>query len=203
MWMRAPSGKESRAEDGGGSEPAPRRPPPMPLETYRHRRDFKRTPEPQGSLGRRARHLRYVVQKHAARRLHYDFRLELEGVLKSWAIPKQPSLDPSQKRLAVHVEDHPLDYGTFEGIIPAGQYGAGKVEIWDAGAWMPKGDPRKDYADGKLSFTLKGKRLSGGWALVRMGGRAADERRDNWLLIKERGDTDAPASRRKGRRPRS
>jgi len=130
---------------------------------------------------RRAKALRFVVQKHAARRLHYDFRLELDGVLKSWAVPKQPRRD--EKRLAVHVEDHPPDYATFEGTIPAGEYGAGKVEVWDAGTWTPEGDPRRGYAEGKLSFTLKGRRLSGRWALVRMGGRARGERRDNWLLV--------------------
>ena len=153
----------------------------MPLETYRRKRDFARTPEPHGSRARRSKALSFVVQKHAARRLHYDFRLELDGVLKSWAVPKQPRRD--EKRLAVHVEDHPLDYATFEGAIPAGEYGAGKVEVWDAGTWTPEGDPRKGYAEGKLSFTLKGRRLSGRWALVRMGGRARDGRRDNWLLV--------------------
>jgi bifunctional non-homologous end joining protein LigD len=141
-----------------------------------------------------------VVQKHAARRLHYDFRLELDGVLKSWAVPKRPDLDPTQKRLAVHVEDHPLDYARFEGKIPEGEYGAGKVEVWDSGTWTPEGDARRDYARGKLSFVLDGRRLAGRWALVRMGGGARDGRRDNWLLIKER-----EGSLRKGRggtRPR-
>jgi bifunctional non-homologous end joining protein LigD len=157
----------------------------MPLETYRRKRDFARTPEPRGSRARGSKALRFVVQKHAARRLHYDFRLELDGVLKSWAVPKQPSRD--ERRLAVHVEDHPLDYATFEGMIPAGEYGAGKVEVWDVGTWTPEGDPRKGYAEGKLSFTLKGRRLSGRWALVRMRGRARGGRRDNWLLV-------APAS---------
>jgi bifunctional non-homologous end joining protein LigD len=155
----------------------------MPLETYRRKRDFARTPEPRGSRARRAHVPIFVVQKHAARRLHYDFRLELDGVLKSWAVPKQPSRDPRQKRLAVHVEDHPLDYAGFEGVIPAGSYGAGKVEIWDSGTWTADGDPRKGYAQGKLSFTLQGRRLTGRWALVRMRSRAPEERRDNWLLI--------------------
>jgi len=155
----------------------------MPLETYRRKRDFARTPEPRGTRARRAREPIFVVQKHAAHRLHYDFRLELDGVLKSWAVPKQPSRDPKQKRLAVHVEDHPLDYASFEGVIPAGAYGAGKVEIWDAGTWAAEGDPRKGYAEGKLSFILKGRRLSGRWALVRMHSRAHEGRRDNWLLI--------------------
>jgi len=173
----------------------------MALETYRQKRDFKRTPEPRGSRGRRAGRLKYVIQKHAARRLHYDFRLELGGVLKSWAIPKQPSADPTRKRLAVHVEDHPLDYATFEGSIPAGEYGAGTVEIWDAGTWIPRGDPAEGYAGGKLSFTLQGRRLSGGWTLVRMGGRAPGEHRDNWLLLKER-DTGAPSGKDGSRRSR-
>ena len=166
----------------------------MPLETYRRKRDFTRTLEPRGSGVRRSKPLTFVVQKHAARRLHYDFRLELDGVLKSWAVPKQPSRDSREKRLAVHVEDHPLDYATFEGIIPTGEYGAGKVEIWDAGTWIPEGDPRKGYAEGKLSFTLKGRRMSGRWALVRMGNRARDERGDKWLLL-------APASSSGRKRP--
>jgi bifunctional non-homologous end joining protein LigD len=171
----------------------------MPLDTYRRRRDFKHTPEPRGSLRRRTKQLIFVIQKHAARRLHYDFRLELDGVLKSWAVPKQPN--PSEKRLAVHVEDHPLDYATFEGTIPEGEYGAGKVELWDVGTWTPKGDPRKDYAQGKLAFTLEGRRLSGGWALIRMRGRAHPGRRDNWLLIKERNNMTTTPATRGGRRP--
>jgi len=126
------------------------------------------------------------VQKHAARRLHYDFRLELDGVLKSWAVTRGPSLDPADKRLAVHVEDHPLAYGGFEGTIPTGQYGAGTVMVWDRGTWEPIGDGRKAYAAGKLKFALHGERLKGGWTLVRMRGRSQEEGRDNWLLIKER-----------------
>ena len=126
-----------------------------------------------------------MVQKHAAGRLHYDFRLELDGVLKSWAVPKRPDLDPTQKRLAVHVEDHPLDYAIFEGTIPEGEYGAGKVEIWDSGTWVPEGEAKRDYALGKLRFVLHGRRLAGRWMLVRMEGRASEERHDNWLLIKE------------------
>lgn len=171
----------------------------MPPETFRRKRNFKRTPEPRGAVGRRAASLTYVIQKHLARRLHYDFRLELDGVLKSWAVPKEPSVDPSEKRLAVHVEDHPLGYASFEGTIPAGEYGAGKVKLWDVGTWIPTGDPRKSYAEGKLSYVLRGKRLSGRWALIRMGSRAAGERQDTWLLIKER-DTAGPSRRRKSRR---
>ncbi len=125
------------------------------------------------------------MQKHAARRLHYDFRLELDGVLKSWAVTRGPSLDPADRRLAVHVEDHPLAYGTFEGTIPSGQYGAGTVMVWDRGTWEPVGDGRKGYAQGKLKFILHGKHLKGGWTLVRMRGRNQENDRDNWLLIKE------------------
>ena len=131
------------------------------------------------------------MQKHAARRLHYDFRLELDGVLKSWAVTRGPSLDPTDRRLAVHVEDHPLAYGTFEGSIPAGQYGAGTVMVWDQGTWEAVGDVRKSYAEGKLKFVLHGQHLKGGWTLVRMRGRSQEER-DNWLLIKERDEFARP-----------
>lgn len=124
----------------------------------------------------------YLIQKHDASRLHYDFRLELDGVLKSWAVPKGPSLDPADKRLAVHVEDHPLEYGSFEGVIPEGEYGGGTVMLWDTGRWEPEGDPREGYRNGKLAFQLHGKRLQGKWALIRMRGR--DEK--NWLLVKEK-----------------
>jgi len=127
----------------------------------------------------------YLIQKHAARRLHYDFRLELDGVLKSWAVTRGPSLNPADKRLAVHVEDHPLDYGLFEGTIPQGQYGGGTVMLWDTGSWTPTGDARRDLARGNLTFTLSGKRLKGRWHLVRLrGNRSGDSKRDNWLLIK-------------------
>lgn len=159
------------------------------LAPYHKKRNFSVTPEPRG--GQRARSsrdrpLQFVVQKHAARQLHYDFRLELAGTLKSWAVPKGPSLDPASKRMAVKVEDHPLDYAGFEGVIPAG-YGAGTVIVWDRGEWIPLGDPVAGYREGKLHFELRGKKLRGGWALVRttMG---ADKGRENWLLIKERDD---------------
>ena len=156
------------------------------LGPYRKKRDFKRTPEPAPSEISEARAgFSFVVQKHAARRLHYDFRLELNGVLKSWAVTKGPSFDPADKRLAVHVEDHPLEYGSFEGVIPKGQYGGGTVMVWDRGHWEPEGDPEKGYAKGKLSFHLSGERLKGRWTLARMGGRAArEEGYKNWLLIK-------------------
>lgn len=154
----------------------------MALETYRQRRDFARTPEPKGRRGPK-RGSSFVVQKHAARRLHYDLRLEMEGVLKSWAVTRGPSLVAGEKRLAVHVEDHPLDYGGFEGTIPKGEYGGGAVIVWDRGTWTPVGDPARGYAKGHLEFELAGGKLTGRWHLVRMQGRA-DERRENWLLIK-------------------
>ena len=165
----------------------------MTLETYRAKRNFERTPEPPDAPGTAGNRLRYVIQRHAARRLHYDFRLELDGVLKSWAVPKGPSPNPADKRLAVHVEDHPLAYGDFEGTIPPGEYGAGTVQLWDQGWWQPVGDPRAGYQRGKLEFVLHGQRLKGHWALVRMHGRAGGDA-DNWLLIKERDDAggDAP-----------
>jgi bifunctional non-homologous end joining protein LigD len=169
----------------------------MALEEYNRKRDFRRTPEPAGQVRAKpaAAPLSFVVQKHAARRLHYDFRLELDGVLKSWAIPKGPSLDPGEKRLAVHVEDHPLDYGGFEGVIPKGQYGGGTVLLWDRGTWTPEDpDPAEAYHKGSLKFRLDGEKLHGHWALVRMGGRAAGERHENWLLIKERDDVAVPHS---------
>ena len=170
----------------------------MALEEYRRKRDFRRTPEPAGAAPARkkaAAPLAFVIQEHAARRLHYDFRLELDGVLKSWAVPKGPSLDPGEKRLAVQVEDHPLDYGGFEGIIPEGQYGGGTVLLWDRGTWIPHDpDPAAAYSKGMLKFELQGEKLHGNWALVRMGGKAARERRQNWLLVKERDDEAVPHS---------
>ena len=170
----------------------------MALEEYRRKRDFRKTPEPAGAAApQQQAHagLSFVIQKHAARRLHYDFRLELDGVLKSWAVPKGPSLDPGEKRLAVHVEDHPLDYGEFEGVIPEGEYGGGTVLLWDRGTWIPLDrDPEAAYHKGSLKFILNGDKLHGKWALVRMGGKAANERRENWLLIKERDEQALPQS---------
>lgn len=155
------------------------------LQRYRDKRDFSRTPEPRGAVAS-SKDRRYVVQKHAARRLHYDFRLALDGVLLSWAVTRGPSLDPAQKRLAVRTEDHPLAYGDFEGIIPSG-YGAGAVLLWDAGGWEAVGDPHAGLARGALKFRLHGERLRGGFALIRMG--QTDRRgHENWLLIKERDD---------------
>ena len=163
------------------------------LRRYIKKRDFTITSEPEGGAPSKAGRLSFVVQKHAASHLHYDFRLELDGTLKSWAVPKGPSLDPADKRMAVHVEDHPIDYGRFEGEIPKGQYGGGSVIVWDNGTWEPIGDPRAGYAAGKLKFRLHGKKLTGGWTLVRMHGRAA-ERQEPWLLIKERDEAARPAS---------
>jgi bifunctional non-homologous end joining protein LigD len=155
------------------------------LERYRQKRNFRVTPEPRGKLKQRSsKELSFVVQKHAARRMHYDFRLELDGVLLSWAVPKGPSLDPNDKRLAVHVEDHPLEYGGFEGVIPAKEYGAGTVMVWDRGTWTPRTDAQQAYAKGHLKFELEGEKLKGGWNLVRTrGGKYGDDK--SWLLIKE------------------
>lgn len=153
------------------------------LSTYRAKRDFRKTAEPSGKVGSRRGHS-YLIQKHAARRLHYDFRLEMGGVLKSWAVTRGPSLDPADKRLAVHVEDHPLAYGKFEGTIPQGEYGGGTVMLWDRGSWEPVGDAERGYRKGHLEFGLQGERLKGLWHLVRMGGKAAGKKKENWLLIK-------------------
>ncbi|MGD9720896.1 MAG: DNA ligase D [Pirellulales bacterium] len=165
----------------------------MALKDYRRKRDFRRTPEPQGKPAR-AHGQSFVIQKHAARQLHYDFRLELDGTLKSWAVPKGPSLDPAVKALAVQVEDHPLEYATFEGVIPQGQYGGGTVMVWDHGTWEPEGEAnaREQFREGKLKFQLHGEKLHGSWALVRMGG-SAGEGGKNWLLIKH---NDAFADRK-------
>ncbi|MFC3073252.1 DNA ligase D [Shinella pollutisoli] len=156
------------------------------LDVYRQKRDFSTTPEPKGRKAR-ARGNSFVIQKHDATRLHYDFRLEMDGVLKSWAVTRGPSLVPGDKRLAVHVEDHPLDYGGFEGTIPKGEYGGGTVLLWDRGTWTPLGDVAKAYAKGHLEFELSGEKLHGRWHLIRMQGKPR-EKRENWLLIK--GDDD-------------
>jgi bifunctional non-homologous end joining protein LigD len=167
------------------------------LDTYRKKRKFNVTSEPRGRVQRASGH-QYVIQKHDATRLHYDLRLELDGVMKSWAVTRGPSLDPNDKRLAVHVEDHPIDYNTFEGTIPEGEYGGGTVMIWDRGTWAPDGDPHKGYAKGHLEFTLHGKKLHGRWHLVRMRPRPGDRRdagHDNWLLIKGK-DEEARSGRK-------
>ena len=168
----------------------------MALDEYNRKRDFAATPEPGGEAkptGKRGqRHaLQYCIQKHDATRLHYDFRLELDGTLKSWAVPKGPSLDPKSRRLAVHVEDHPLDYATFEGTIPAGHYGAGDVIVWDRGIWIPQGDPEEGYRKGKLKFALEGEKLSGTWNLVRTRMEGGKEQ---WFLIKSNDESARPES---------
>jgi bifunctional non-homologous end joining protein LigD len=155
------------------------------LSTYNARRRFDLTKEPPGKLGKRGH--AFVIQKHAARRLHYDLRLQLDGVMKSWAVTRGPSLVPADKRLAVQVEDHPVAYNKFEGTIPEGEYGGGTVMVWDRGHWRPEGDPHRGLAKGRLSFQLAGNKLRGGWHLVRMRKRPG-EKRNNWLLIKQRDD---------------
>jgi bifunctional non-homologous end joining protein LigD len=152
----------------------------MSLDKYQAKRDFDKTPEPKGKAPKAAGSA-YIIQKHAASHLHYDFRLELDGVLKSWAIPKGPSFNPSNKHLAVEVEDHPLEYAKFEGNIPQGEYGGGTVMLWDEGTWEPIKDPREGYKKGLLKFKLHGKKLKGSWSLLRFKQEA---KRNNWLLIK-------------------
>ena len=174
--------------------PDPRPPPDPPLSRYRRKRDFGITPEPDDAKVSRRRGrpkpLSFVVQKHWARRLHYDFRLELNGVMLSWAVPRGPSYDPAEKRMAVHVEDHPVSYGSFEGAIPARQYGAGKVIVWDRGSWEPVGDPDDGMREGKLVFRLHGEKLAGLWELVRISKR--DARQDQWMLFKKRDEWARP-----------
>jgi bifunctional non-homologous end joining protein LigD len=153
------------------------------LKTYRAKRDFAKTPEPQGKASARGKGNQFVIQKHDASRLHYDLRLEQDGVMKSWAVTRGPSLVPGEKRLAIHVEDHPIEYNKFEGTIPKGEYGGGTVMIWDRGTWHPEGDPGKALKKGSLDFRLEGKKLRGRWHLVRMRPRPG-ERQEPWLLIK-------------------
>jgi bifunctional non-homologous end joining protein LigD len=156
------------------------------LTTYRKKRDFEKTSEPSGDVKvAPSRQRRFVIQKHDATRLHYDFRLEFDGVFKSWAVTRGPSLDPHDKRLAVEVEDHPLDYGDFEGTIPEGQYGGGTVQLWDRGTWESD-DPERGFKKGDLKFTLHGDKLHGSWVLVRMKNDRFGGKRTNWLLIKHR-----------------
>lgn len=169
------------------------------LAEYRRKRNFTRTREPEGGKRKKASRLAYVIQKHDASRLHYDLRLELDGVMKSWAVPKGPSLDPSVKRLAIHVEDHPIEYNRFEGTIPEGEYGGGTVMIWDQGTYTAAGDQedpaaalREGYRKGDLKFVLRGKRLEGSWVLVRTRGRGDRSRQGQWLLIKHRDEHADP-----------
>jgi len=162
------------------------------LAAYKAKRDFSVTSEPEDGGIPHANALTFVVQKHWATALHYDFRIELDGVMLSWAVPKGPSLDPHDKRLAAHVEDHPIAYSSFEGMIPAGQYGAGRVIVWDEGTWHPIGDPQADLMKGDLKFDLRGQKLKGRWVLVRMKGRGGKQ--EPWLLIKETDEFARPAS---------
>jgi bifunctional non-homologous end joining protein LigD len=160
----------------------------MPLKEYGKKRNFKVTPEPSGKSGAIQKHgpLIYVIQKHRATALHYDFRLEWKGVLLSWAVPKGPSLDPAVKRLAMQVEDHPVDYAGFEGVIPEGEYGGGTVMVWDQGTWAPEQDDvDAALAKGDLKITLHGKKLKGSWVLVRTHGYGRKDGK-SWLLIKHR-----------------
>ncbi len=166
---------------------------------YRKKRDFTRTAEPKGGRAAKATKLAFVIQKHAASHLHFDLRLELDGVMKSWAVPKGPSLDPSVKRLAMEVEDHPIDYNEFEGTIPKGEYGGGTVMIWDKGTYTYGGDDpdpveslRRGYTKGDFKFVLQGKRLKGSWVLVRT--RRGDPKRAQWLLIKHRDEYARPGA---------
>ena len=158
----------------------------MALQEYKRKRRFESTPEPPPKLESKKNEHRFVVQKHRASRLHYDFRLEMEGVLKSWAVPKGPPLDPNDKRLAMMVEDHPVSYFDFEGNIPPGNYGAGTVMVWDTGAWEPLGDPAVMLQKGDLKFRLHGKKLKGEFALVHMRSWRAGSKGNEWLLIKKR-----------------
>ncbi|MBA3553655.1 MAG: hypothetical protein H0W29_02685 [Gemmatimonadales bacterium] len=169
------------------------------LAEYRRKRDFSRTAEPSGGPRKKAKKLAFVIQKHAATHLHFDLRLELDGVMKSWAVPKGPSLDPTVKRLAMEVEDHPIEYNKFEGTIPQGEYGGGSVMLWDRGTHQYGGtdpDPeeglRRGYAKGDFKFILSGKRLKGSWVLVRT--RRGDPKRPQWLLIKHRDEHSVEGS---------
>jgi len=161
------------------------------LKKYRSMRDFGATPEPAGGKPKKKKLPIFVIQKHRASHLHYDFRLEMEGVLKSWAVPKGPSYDPAVRRLAMMTEDHPYDYASFEGVIPEGNYGAGNVIIWDEGGWEliePGDDPVAALKSGKLTFRMYGKKMFGEWALVKIGGRAkkSSDKGNEWLLLKHR-----------------
>jgi bifunctional non-homologous end joining protein LigD len=164
----------------------------MSLREYQRKRNFRRTSEPAAKVAKGKR-WSYVIQKHAASHLHYDFRLELDGVLKSWAVPKGPSLDPSVKRLAMHVEDHPVKYGDFEGIIPEGEYGGGTVMLWDRGVWEPVGDPHESYRRGRFKFRLHGEKLQGGWMLIKRS-RSSSGKDNEWFLFKEKDEAAQPSN---------
>ncbi|HEY3012238.1 MAG TPA: DNA polymerase ligase N-terminal domain-containing protein [Gemmatimonadales bacterium] len=197
---KKPIRRRKSTTQGRSDKPAkPARTSEPQLAEYRRKRDFTRTAEPKGGTARNARKLGFVIQKHAASHLHYDLRLELDGVMKSWAVPKGPSLDPSVKRLAMEVEDHPIEYNAFEGTIPKGEYGGGTVMLWDRGTYAYGGsdpDPteglRRGYQKGDFKFVLHGKRLRGSWVLVRT--RRDQRGRAQWLLIKHRDEYAAPDS---------
>src|SRR5258706_3699068 len=182
----AARGGEQLSSDGPSTVALPA----DPLQRYTAKRNFAVTPEPAGERAEPAPALSYVIKNHWATRLHYDFRLELDGVLLSWAVPKGPSFDPNEKRMAVHVEDHPVSYGTFEGTIPPKQYGAGTVIVWDRGTWEPVGDPREGMAKGKLLFRLHGEKLAGLWELVRIA--KPGDKQDPWILFKKRDEWARP-----------
>lgn len=163
----------------------------MALAEYKRKRHFDQTPEPPPEVGAVEGH-RFVVQKHRASHLHYDFRLEMDGVLKSWAVPKGPTLDPAEKRLAMQVEDHPVSYVQFEGNIPEGNYGAGTVMVWDTGTWEPLGDPAEMLRKGDLKFRLHGRKLNGEFVLAKMRSRRPGSKGTEWLLIKKRDESAVP-----------
>ena len=192
-----PKDPKAHTKAARGASRAPK--PEAQLTEYRRKRDFTRTAEPAGGRSRKAGKLAFVIQKHAASHLHYDLRLEHDGVMKSWAVPKGPSLDPSVKRLAMQVEDHPIEYNTFEGTIPEGEYGGGTVMLWDRGTYSYGGtdpDPeeglRRGYEKGDFKFVLNGKRVKGSWALVRMRGDRPGK--PQWLLIKHKDEHAVPGS---------
>jgi bifunctional non-homologous end joining protein LigD len=191
-----PSNKKKRP---AARKAPPKKNPDAELAEYRRKRDFSRTSEPMGGPVPALGKLAFVIQKHAARNLHYDLRLELDGVMKSWAVPKGPSLDPSVKRLAMEVEDHPIEYNAFEGTIPPGEYGGGTVMLWDRGTYSyggtdaePREGLRRGYRKGDFKFVLNGKRLKGSWVLVRM--RRDRPGKPQWLLIKHRDEHAVPGS---------
>jgi bifunctional non-homologous end joining protein LigD len=197
MPKKAARARSSSARAGSTPPTKSAGSPAKQLAEYRRKRDFARTAEPRGGTARSRQRLAFVIQKHAASHLHYDLRLELDGVMKSWAVPKGPSLDPSVKRLAMEVEDHPIEYNKFEGTIPPGEYGGGTVMLWDRGTYGYGGsdpDPmeglRRGYAKGDLKFVLNGKRLKGSWVLVRMRRPGKPQ----WLLIKHRDEYAVPDS---------
>src|SRR3954468_24192168 len=163
----------------------------MALDEYQRKRNFKATPEPAGKVKKTSEH-RFVVQKHRASHLHFDFRLEMEGVLKSWAVPKGPPLDPAEKRLAMQVEDHPVSYFDFEGIIPEGNYGAGTVMVWDVGTWEPLGNAHEMLVTGDLKFRLHGEKLKGEFVLAHMKARRPGSKGNEWLLIKKKDEFVKP-----------